>query len=371
MSKDIQLQAFIQQMAGIIGLRRRLALNISRTLLDDVTKKHRLVQLFWECTLRCNLSCRHCGSDCKATAGCKDMPLEDFARVLDSVAAAQDPHLVMINVTGGEPLMRQDLEKCGLMMYNKGFPWGMVTNGLALTPERYKRLLQSGLRSMTISLDGIGEDHDWMRGRKGSYDRAIAAIRMVAASKEIVFDVVTCANSRNFSHLGEIKDLLVSCGVERWRIFTVFPVGRGASDPELQLSNEQFRGLMEFIKATRKEGKIKASYGCEGFLGPYEGEVRDHFYFCNAGIGVGGVLCDGSISACTSIRADYKQGNIYTDDFMQVWNTRFQQYRDRSWMHKDECAECKYWNFCRGNGMHLRDENGKLILCHLKRIQEP
>ena len=356
-------------MAEKLGLRRRLALDISSKLYGDVIERHQLMQLFWECTLRCNLACRHCGSDCKATAAYKDMPIEDFAKVLDSVAAATDPHKVMVNVTGGEPLMRPDLERCGRVIYEKGFPWGMVTNGLALTPERYARLLQSGLRAMTISLDGIGEDHDWMRGRKGSYERAIAAIRMVVKSGEIAFDVVTCVNRRNFSKLSEIKELLIGTGLKEWRLFTVFPVGRGAEDPELQLTNEEFRGLMEFIKATRKEGRIKASYGCEGFLGSYEGDVRDHFFLCNAGVGVGGVLCDGSISACTSIRADYHQGNIYKDDFMEVWNTRFQQYRDHSWMYKDECAECKYWKYCRGNGMHLRDENGKLILCHLKRLQ--
>ena len=50
---------------------------------------------------------------------------------------------------------------------------------------------------------------------------------------------------------------------------------------------------MEFIKACRKEGRIIASYGCEGFLGNYEGEVRDHFFFCNAGVSVAGVLSDG------------------------------------------------------------------------------
>ena len=352
-----------------LGIRKRLGLEIAGKLYQEEARKHPLKQLFWECTLRCNLSCRHCGSDCKVTAGCKDMPMEDFAKVLDSVAASTNPHDVMINVTGGEPLMRPDLEKCGRMMYEKGFPWGMVTNALALTPERYKRLLQSGLRSMTISLDGIGEDHDWMRGRKGAYEKAIAAIRMVVASGEIEFDVVTCVNARNYSKLHDIKKLLIGTGLKEWRLFTVFPVGRGASDPELRITNEQFRGLMEFIKFTRREGRINASYGCEGFLGRYEADVRDHFFLCDAGVSIGGVLCDGSISACTSIRADYSQGNIYTDDFMEVWNSRFGPYRDRNWMKTGECAECRYWKYCRGNGMHLRDGEGKLILCHLKRIQ--
>ena len=89
---------------------------------------------------------------------------------------------------------------------------------------------------------------------------------------------------------------------------------------------------------------------------------------CEAGVTVGSVLADGSISACPSIRADYVQGNIYEDDFMEVWNRRFQPYRDRSWMKKDACADCRYWKYCRGNGMHLRDEDGRLVQCLLRKM---
>ena len=355
-------------MSSGLSLRRRIALDITEKVKQNLVRERPLKQLFWECTLRCNLSCRHCGSDCKQISAIKDMPKEDFGRVLDSVAAATDPHKVMINITGGEPLCRPDLEECGRMIYEKEFPWGMVTNGLALTPQRYQRLLQSGLRAMTISLDGIGETHDWMRGRKGSFERAAAAIKMVIDSGEIAFDVVTCVNKRCFTQLADIKEFLIGLGLKNWRLFTVFPVGRAAEDPELQLSNEEFKGLMDFIKATRKEGRIMAEYGCEGFLGNYEGDVRSHFYICSAGITVGSVLADGSISACPSIRADYHQGNIYQDDFMEVWNTRFQPFRDRSWMHKDQCASCKVWKYCKGNGMHLRDANGKLLLCHYSKL---
>ena len=351
-----------------LSLRRRLALDIVKKLQDDLVAKHPLRQLFWECTLRCNLQCRHCGSDCKVTTLVKDMPKEDFGKVLDSVAAKMDPHQVMINITGGEPLMRPDLDECGRMIYEKGFPWGMVTNGYLLTPERYQRLLQNGLRAMTISLDGLGEDHDWMRGRKGSFERAAAAIKMVIDSGEIEFDVVTCVNRRNYPHLAEIRDFLIGLGLKHWRLFTVFPVGRAAEDPELQLTREEHIGLMEFIRTTRREGVMDAEFSCEGFLGNYEGDVRGHFYLCQAGVTVGSVLADGSISACPSIRADYSQGNIYEDDFMDVWEHRYAPYRDRAWMKKDACASCKYWKYCRGGGMHLRDSQGNLILCHLDRL---
>lgn len=350
-----------------LDFRHRIALELNRVLTQRIIKQHPLRQLFWECTLRCNLRCRHCGSDCKNNSAIADMPKDVFMEVLDDVKKVTDPHKVMVIVTGGEPLMRRDLEECGREMYEKGFPWGMVSNGFALTKTRLDRLMESGLRAITISLDGVGEDHEWMRGVPGSFQRAAEAISMVSATPDLVSDVVTCVNRRNFDKLSEIKDFLWSLGVKSWRLFTVFPVGRAAEDPELQLSNEQFRGLMEYIKSCRKEG-LDVSYGCEGFLGNYEGDVRNGFFFCKAGVSVGSVLADGSISACPSIRADYHQGNIYKDNFMDVWENQFRPYRDREWMRKDECADCKWFRYCRGNGMHLRDENGKLILCHLKRL---
>ena len=194
-------------------------------------------------------------------------------------------------------------------------------------------------------------------------------MEILANEPSIKFDVVTCVNNRNYQTLEQFKEYLISLGLKSWRLFTVFPVGRAAQDPDLQLSKERFRGLMEFIRKTRKEGRINASYGCEGFLGEFEGEVRDHLYTCQAGLSVASVLIDGSISACGSIRSDYHQGNIYTDDFIDVWENRFQPYRDRSWMKKDQCGECRWFRYCQGNGMHLRDDNGNLILCHLDRLK--
>ena len=101
----------------------------------------------------------------------------------------------------------------------------------------------------------------------------------------------------------------------------------------------------------------------------YEGDVRDRFFGCQAGITVGSVLVDGSISSCASIRADYHQGNIYKDSFWEVWNKGFEPYRNREWMRKEECAECDFFRYCKGGGMHLRDEEGKLLFCHLNKMK--
>ncbi|MZH91944.1 SPASM domain-containing protein, partial [Enterococcus durans] len=94
------------------------------------------------------------------------------------------------------------------------------------------------------------------------------------------------------------------------------------------------------------------------------------FYSCNAGISVASVLADGSISSCPSIRSNFHQGNIYEDDFMEVWEKRFQVFRNREWARKGECADCSFFRYCEGNGMHLHNDNGDLLFCHQKRIVE-
>jgi len=295
------------------------------------------------------------------------MPLEDFLRVLDNISTHVNPNKTMVVITGGEPLMRNDLENCGAEIYKRGFPWGMVTNGFGLTPTRFNSLLNNGLRSITISLDGLNpETHDWFRGMNGSWIKALDAVERVASTPDIMYDVVTCINKRNIGDLEAIKGLLISKKVNRWRLFTVFQKGRAKGNQELQLSNLEFIRLMDFISQTRKEGIIKASYGCEGYLGEYELEVRDSPFFCQAGIHIGSVLVDGSISACPSLRADYIQGNIYKDDFWKVWNEKYQIMRDRSWTKTGKCATCKSYKFCEGNGLHLRDEKtGDILCCHL------
>lgn len=352
-----------------LSLRKRLALEVFRQIRQNQKKIHPLKQLFWECTQRCNVHCKHCGSDCKSTTDIPDMPAADFLRVIDSITPHVNPHEVSIVITGGEPLVRKDLEKVGLALYQRGYPWGMVTNGLYLTASRLQSLLEAGLHSITVSLDGFADDHNWLRGHPESHERAINAIRMLSRQTEIIWDVVTCVNRRNYSYLKQLKDELYTAGVRRWRLFTIFPVGRAAHYPEFQLEDKDFMGLMEFIKQVRLEGKITASYGCEGFLGSYEAEVRDSFYTCNAGISVASVLADGSISACPSIRSDYSQGNIYQDDFMHVWEHRFKSFRDRAWMKKGNCASCTFFRYCEGNGMHLHDNNGDLLFCHLERLK--
>lgn len=350
------------------GLDKILALERGKAVNALMTEKHYLQQLFWECTLRCNLSCRHCGSDCKANDKRNDMPLEDFLPVLDEIRQKTDLPILVIT-TGGEPLMRQDIIECGKEITKRGFYWGIVTNGSFLNDKMFNKLIDAGLHSLSISLDGLRDEHNWMRQSKSSYDDAINAIDLVAKTpSNLTWDVISCINKKNISHLDEMKRILCNRNVKKWKIFTVFPMGRAFDNPELKLNRDEFMMLMDHIMKIRKDSSIEVSYGCEGFLGPYEYEVRDQQYFCAAGINVASIRHDGSISGCLSIRHDYNQGNIYKDSFMDVWKNRFDKYRNRSWMKTGPCENCEVWRWCEGGGMHLRDNDGKLLLCNYNKM---
>lgn len=352
-----------------MNFRQRVGLELQRKLRKTNEQLHPLRSLFWECTLRCNMHCRHCGSDCRVQPEVKDMPAADFLRAVDSLTPHVNPNETFIIITGGEALLRDDLEAVGLELYRRGYPWGVVTNGYLLDRVRLQSLMESGLHSVTVSLDGPEEQHNWLRRHEASFARATEAVSLLAAQHEVLWDVVTCVNPRNIDRLAELRNLLAGLGVASWRLFSIFPMGRAAGDPDLQLTDKQLRRLMDFIEEERRSDRtMEVSYACEGFLGDYEQRVRDHFFYCRSGVEVASIRCDGAISGCTSVRSHMDQGSIYTDDLWDVWQNRFQLMRDRSWARKGHCADCKMWRYCEGSGMHLYDDNGDLLTCHYRRL---
>ena len=296
--------------------------------------------------------------------------MADFLRVLDEeITPNIEPSRVLIIFSGGEVLVRPDLEEAGREVTRRGYMWGMVTNGMALTRERLYSLVNAGLRSISISFDGFEDIHNHIRGNRLSFERARIAIRNIRDIEGLTYDVITCVTPQLLPRLEEWKEFLISEGIRSWRIFSIFPAGRASKDGSLHLDAEQFRTLMEFVRHTRREGRIELNYACEGFLGGYEAEVRDHFYMCNAGVSVASIRVNGDISGCTSVRANYTQGNIYRDRFWDVWQHRFEKFRNREWTRRGECKDCRVWDLCRGGGMHLRDDSGELMYCHYNMLK--
>ena len=105
------------------------------------------------------------------------MPLDDFLHVLDTqITPHVDPRDTLIIFSGGEVLVRDDLELAGKEVTRRGYMWGMVTNGLALTRQRLASLVGSGLRSVSVSIDGFEDSHTRIRRNPQSYARAMEAV---------------------------------------------------------------------------------------------------------------------------------------------------------------------------------------------------
>jgi radical SAM enzyme (rSAM/lipoprotein system) len=294
--------------------------------------------------------------------------MEVFLSALDSIPLP--PKHFIVAITGGEPLLRADLEKAGREIRKRGMRWGIVTNGHLYTEQRQSSLLKAGMGSLTISLDGLEDSHNWLRNNHRSFEKVDRAIELATGSIRLNFDVVTCVNKKNLHELPEIYNHLLRKGVKAWRLFTITPIGRAIKHPELNISGPQFQELMQFISQKRESGNMDVKFSCEGYVGTYELKVRDTPFFCRAGINIGSVLIDGSISACPNIDRSFAQGNIYQDNLHEVWNTRFQSFRDRSWTLQGKCAGCKDYRDCRGNGIHYW-HGAKLepLVCHKELLE--
>ncbi len=339
-----------------------------RKFREAETAYHELNYLFWECTTRCNLNCIHCGSDCSKNSASPDMPLEDFLAALDTIPEPDHDFLVVF--TGGEPLLRDDIEKAGIEIRKRGMQWSMVTNGQLYDENRHRSITGAGIGALTISLDGLEKSHNRMRRSGRSFEKVSEAIRLAATAKKVNFDVVTCVNKMNLPELSEIKEFLIGNGVKQWRLFTIIPIGRATDNPELFLSDEEFVSLMEFIKVSRKDKRMDVTFSCEGYVGKYEGEVRSSYFFCRAGINIASVLVDGSICACPNIDRAFTQGNIYRDNLYEVWQNRFTPFRDRRWTGKGSCATCKDYKDCLGNGFHnWHGAKDEVLVCHNAKIE--
>ncbi|GHT80948.1 radical SAM/SPASM domain-containing protein [Spirochaetia bacterium] len=316
------------------------------------------------------MQCLHCGSDCSADSKTEDLPFDDFLGAILPLKEMYKPDSITIAITGGEPLLREDLPECGRRLRQHGFHWGIVTNGYAYTPAIHGRLLGAGMGSISLSLDGPEASHNWLRGNQQSFKRAVDALALIASTKHLTYDVITCVNQKNVHELEEMKAFLISHNVRAWRLFTIAPIGRAVPNEDLQLTPGQLKYLFDFIAGSRAANTISVEFGCESFVGEYEKKIRDVSFFCRAGINIASVLVDGSISACPNINRSFVQGNIYRDSFLDVWNKRFEIMRDRRWTKTGICKDCKDYRNCSGGPMHLWDEKKDAVLtCIHNRLQ--
>ena len=322
---------------------------------NTLRKKPELRSLFIEMTGKCNEHCRHCGSNCGDFTEENPLSAVEIMDFLDQVKADFDISKMRLCVTGGEPLLRKDFFEIMNYASSLGFAWGMTSNGTLIDEEVAKKLKKARLRTVSVSLDGLKEYHEWFRQSPGSYERTVNGIKaLLKYSGCQHVQITTVITHKNIGDLEKMYEEFGRIGVRSWRVINIEPIGRAKEEPGLILNAEEYKRLFDFIREYRFEGKMEVSYGCSHFLGEeYEREVRKWYFLCNAGVYVASVMYNGDITACLDIerRPELVQGNIRKDRFKEIWEKKFDIYRT-DYRKTGKCADCEHYRFCAGDAYH-------------------
>lgn len=330
----------------------------------------KLRHLFLELTLRCNEHCFHCGSSCGDLPS-PELPLSVYKRLLDEVKEDFDIREIQLCITGGEPLLRKDFFDILGYAHELGFEWGMTSNAILVDKETAHRLAECGMGTISVSIDGLRETHDRLRGLKGAYDRAMAGIRnLIDEDAFQSVQVTTVINHRNIDELPQLFEIMDALDIDSWRVVNLEPIGRALDHPDLMCTKEDYVRLFEFIREKRDLG-YPVEYGCSHYLGlEYEAEVRDWYWLCNAGVYTASIMTNGDIAACLDIerRPDLIQGNILKDRFSSVWRDGFKVFRKDLSDDAEMCRDCEHKAFCRGDAHHSYDYDSHRPMVCMKDI---
>lgn len=320
------------------------------------------VTAVWEITMGCNLRCKHCGSSCEGALP-DELTTEEALRLCDDIGSMG---LKWITLSGGEPLTRKDWHLiANRLRQNKVVP-NIITNGWYITEEILDKAVENGIGTFAISLDGLRETHDFMR-KPGSFDRIMAALDL-ARKKKVTAGVITTINKSNMTELHQLREMLLDKGVTVWQLQIGLPMGNFAENSHLLISPEQVDEIIDFTYESLGDPRLSIyPADCIGYYNAREVQVRSNAYRsekpllwqgCTAGKRSFGILHNGDILGCTSIRdRQFVEGNIREQSLAEIWNSeeRFGWSRGIS---KEQlgglCTKCKYGETCLGGCPNTR-----------------
>ena len=333
---------------------------------EKLIRQPELRRLFFELTLRCNAHCFHCGSNCTSLAG-DELTLAEYKKILEQVLEDFGTDRLQLCITGGEPMLREDFFEIMDYAHELGFHWGMTSNATLITKEAAHRLAECGMGTISVSIDGLPETHDRLRGLKGGYDLAMAGIQnLIDENAFRAIQVTTVFNHQNLKEIDALFEIMKELDIDSWRVINLEPIGRALSRPDLMCTKEDYIRLFEFIREKRQAG-YPLEYGCSHYLGlDYEAEVREWYWLCNAGVYTASIMANGDIAACLDIerRPELIQGNIRNDRLSDIWKNKFEIFRQDLSEKCADCRACEHRRFCRGDAYHSWDyEKNRPMVC--------
>ena len=333
-------------MSGIQATREML-LDLKKAHLDQLAayRKRKFIEpelkhLFLELTLQCNARCFHCGSSCDPNAP-QGLAPEQYLAVLEDVKENFDLSRMMLCITGGEPLLYKDFFPLMQEAHRMGFAWGMTSNATFITRDTARKLREAGMGTISVG---------WKRAMQGIQN-------LIDEGGFRAIQVTTVLNHQNIQELDRLYEIFDQVDIDSWRVIGLEPIGRAKEHPDLMLTPEDQRRMFDFIREKR-EADIPVQYGCSHFLGlDYEREVRDWYFFCNAGVYTASIMANGDIGACLDIerRPETIQGSVLREKFSDVWKNRFELFRKPLSTLCRTCAECPEEKWCGGGAAHSWD----------------
>jgi len=304
------------------------------------------VFVWWDVTYACNLRCRQCYSS-SGKAHPNELSREEAMDIIKQLAEMK---VFYIYFLGGEPLMRRDFFELAEYAHECGIAVMMNTNGWFITPTIADRLEKAGLMHVRVSIDGArARTHDAIRGVRGSFKRAIKAVKILRKTNIPRIGISPTVLADNVTEMAELIELAVKLEVDEMQLVQLCARGRGSSVQSASIAQ-----LIELRKVfyeykNKLAGKLNLT-ATEGILldntnKKYEiNSLFPNFWGCPAGRTCLAIEAEGTIQPC--ILYNIPVGNIRKSSLKEIWHESplFRKMRTPS----EECLKCHYVEFCSG-----------------------
>lgn len=318
-----------------------------------IFSKPRLRYLLFYVTSRCNLRCSHCFYLDELNKH-DEMSLEEIEKVCRSIAP-----LSFVRMTGGEPFLRKDLpEVISAFHRHAGTSrMGIITNGtrpewVQKTVQKIFELSPNVTVDVGVSVDGLQDVHDELRGLKGSFQRAKDTVsELVKAQKQfpkLQTSTVSTVTAINEPQLDELYDELSSWGVDRLSVNHV----RGKVHDET-LKEVPYARYQEFAKRCEayhqdnekgfKAGVQRAKNRLSRQAIEEVVQGNDTDIHCLAGSAIGVLYSDGNVSLCEMLEGDLPSNNGHPPAHSLLGNVRDVDHDFYKIWHSENTQNCRDW----------------------------
>jgi len=316
--------------------------------------KAELRLLAWELTQRCNLKCKHCRMDDQMED--KELSLEESLSLIDHLSPWANPTLIL---SGGEPLLREDLFEIIEHATSKNLRVVLATNGTLLNSEVAKKLKKSGVRRVSISLDFAQEEkQDEFRGEKGAFGKALEGINYLKENK-LPFQINMTLTKENLVELPSLLRLAEEMGAQAFHVFFLVPTGIGRGLRGKELSQEEYEEAFDLLYEEMKKGAMEIKPTCaphfvriliqkgENLKSLGKGPFHTFSRGCLGGISFCFLSSRGEVKPCGYF--ELSCGSIREKGLREIWETSpiFSLLRDPNNL-KGKCGRCEYRFVCGG-----------------------